>query len=137
MRQKRGRALEFAAQVAVICSTKTAFSAALLGAAATFGTASTGTAIGALSGAASMSAALAWIGGSVVGGAVIMGMGGMAASVLAATAIRRLIRKHVSAPPQKHEELTSDEAEHLVALSHLLIALKRLVQEKPSQPRLI
>ena len=48
---------------------------AALGIATTFGTASTGTAIAALSGAAQINAALAWLGG----GALVAGGGGMAA----------------------------------------------------------
>lgn len=137
MRQKRGTALEIAAQVATKVGTTVAFSGALLGAAAMFGTASTGTAIGTLSGAAFTSAALAWIGGSVAVGAAIMSVGAIAVGIPAVITTKRLIRKHVSAPPRKDENLTSDEARHLASLKHLLIALKRLEQEESNQPLLI
>lgn len=137
MRHKRGTALEIAAQVATKVGTTVAFSGALLGAAAMFGTASTGTAIGTLSGAAFTNAALAWIGGSVAFGAAIMGVGAIAVGVPAVITTKWAIRKHVSAPPRKEENLTNDEARYLDSLKHLLIALKRLGQEQPSQPLLI
>lgn len=137
MRQKRGTAVEIAAQVAAKVGTTAAFSGALLGAAAMFGTASTGTAIGTLSGAAFTSAALAWIGGSVAVGTAIVGVGAVAVGIPAVVTTRRLIRKHISAPPREEKDLTPNEARHLDSLKHLLITLKRLEQEQPSQPRLI
>ena len=56
--------------------------AAVLGAVMAWGTASTGTAIGSLSGAAAMNAALAWLGG----GAVSVGGGGIAVGAAAVKA---------------------------------------------------
>lgn len=52
---------------------------ALMGIATTFGTAATGTAIGALSGAAAQKAAVAWLGRTFAGFAVTSGTAGMAA----------------------------------------------------------
>src|SRR5690606_4048469 len=67
--------------------------AAIFSTAALLGTASTGTAIGSLSGAAFTSAALAWIGGSVAVGGVIIGVatvaGGIGAAVGAGWAAKK------------------------------------------------
>jgi hypothetical protein len=63
------------ASVGLGAATAAAAPAAAMGIATTFGTASTGTAIAALSGAAQTHAALAWLGG----GTLVMGGGGMAA----------------------------------------------------------
>ena len=56
-------------------------SVGLFSVASLLGTASTGTAIGSLSGAAFTSAALAWVGGSVVMGSVIIGAATLATTV--------------------------------------------------------
>lgn len=57
-----------AAQITAKLGTTAGVTSAMFGAAAIFGTASTGTAIGTLSGAAFTNAALAWLGGSMAAG---------------------------------------------------------------------
>ena len=81
LRQKKGTAAKITTQITAKIITASATSSVLLGAAGIFGTASTGTAIGALSGAAYTSASLAWIGGSVAGGAAIVGAVSLAAGI--------------------------------------------------------
>lgn len=73
------------------------------------GSASTGTAIGSLSGAAATSATLAWIGGSVFVGGLVMGGAALAGGVGAVQAVR-LAKGRLYAKKRALYELAPDEA---------------------------
>lgn len=111
-----------------------AATASIWGLVSTLGTAGTGTAIGTLSGAASTSATLAWIGGLVGGGmaagAVILPVTGIAAGVAATMYIRFKLHGR----PRKLEELLYFEEEILFGADHLLRPLDALSQDGAVQP---
>lgn len=87
---RRGR---MASSIATAKVTGAAATAGIFGLVSTLGTAGTGTAIGTLSGAASTSATLAWIGGlfggGMAAGAVVLPAVGIAVGAAAAMAIRK------------------------------------------------
>lgn len=106
--QTPGRHVRKARIVSSVATAKlagAATTAGIWGAVSTLGTAGTGTAIGTLSGAASTSATLAWIGGLVGGGmaagAIILPAAGLAAG--AATTI--YVQRKLYGRPRKLEEL--------------------------------
>ena len=73
------------------------------------GTASTGTAIGTLSGAAFTSASLAWLGGSVMMGSVIIGVASIAGGIGAVLGAGWVFRKYVFGPKKEKSELLIKE----------------------------
>ncbi|WP_290949905.1 hypothetical protein [Hyphomonas sp.] len=84
-----------------------------------FGTASTGTAISTLSGAAFNSAALAWIGGSVASGALVVSGVGLLGGLLVYFGARRWLSR-VNGKTRKKEQL--DDQEDRVVETLLLLA---------------
>jgi hypothetical protein len=111
-----------------------ATTAGIWGAVSTLGTAGTGTAIGTLSGAASTSATLAWIGGLVGGGmaagAIILPVTGIAAGAAASMYVRRKLHGR----PRKLDELQYFEEEILFGADKLLRPIDTVSQEDAIQP---
>lgn len=135
--QTPGRHVRKARIVSSVATAKfagAATTAGIWGAVSTLGTAGTGTAIGTLSGAASTSATLAWIGGLVGGGmaagAIILPAAGLAAG--AATTI--YVQRKLHGRPRKLEELQYFEDEILFAADALLRPIDTLSQEGVPQP---
>lgn len=93
--------------------------------AALAGTASTGTAIGSLSGAAFTSSALAWIGGSVAMGTLVVGGAAIAGAVAAPFAVKPLASKYVLGQTRKLEDLSASEKQLVDACSPLAIGLRQ------------
>ena len=136
-REKKGTALELATKVSVNVGAGAAMTAALLGAAAMFGTASTGVAIGTLSGAAFTSAALAWLGGSVAVGTSILTGGAILAGIAAVYSTQRLFKGHLYGPPRNIDMLGDKEQIYLDSLDHLLIALKKMELDETVPPSFV
>lgn len=90
----------------------------------TFGTASTGTAIGALSGAAATTAKLFWV-GSLVGGGVTAGAGLIgAASLLGGYFAAKKGKKYLQGNVRSEENLASEEKQILNVARKVSIALQ-------------
>jgi hypothetical protein len=88
------------------------------------GTASTGTAIGTLSGAAATTAKLFWA-GSLVGGGVAVGVGLIAgASIIGGFFFGKKIKSYVMGDARKEEDLSEDEKRILSTCRKLSVALK-------------
>jgi hypothetical protein len=123
-----------ASSVATATLTKAATTAGIWGAVSTLGTAGTGTAIGTLSGAASTSATLAWIGGLVGGGmaagAILLPVTGIAAGAAASMYVRRKLYGR----PRKIDELHYFEEEILFASDNLLRPIDAVSQDGVMQP---
>jgi hypothetical protein len=92
------------------------------------GTASTGTAIGSLSGIAFKSAALAWFGGSVVMGSLIIGIAATAGSVGALLGAGWVSKKYLWGAPRQKTELSLQEQRVLDTCLALAMAFRE--QEK-------
>ena len=93
--------------------------------AALAGTASTGTAIGSLSGAAFTSSALAWIGGSVAMGTLVVGGAAIAGAVAAPFAVKPLADKYLLGQTRKLDQLSQSEKQLVDACSALAIGLRQ------------
>jgi hypothetical protein len=123
-----------ASSIATAKLTGAATTASIWGLVSTLGTAGTGTAIGTLSGAASTSATLAWIGGLVGGGmaagAVILPITGIAAGAAATFYIRHKLYGR----PRKLQELLYFEEEILFAADSLLRPLDKVSHSDATQP---
>lgn len=123
-----------ASSIAVAKVAGAATTAGIWGLVSTLGTAGTGTAIGTLSGAASTSATLAWIGGLVGGGmaagAVILPVTGIAAGAAATLYVRRKLFGR----PRKLGELAHFEEEILFAADRLLRPLEALSKKAMVDP---
>lgn len=104
-------------------------SAGIFGVAATVGTASTGTAIGALTGAAATSATLAWIGGSVAMGTAIVGTVAVAGGIGFAAGALWVFRKYWRGNKRLREELSDREQRIAEVTSKLAVACKRMADE--------
>lgn len=89
-----------------------------------FGTASTGTAISTLSGAAFNSAALAWIGGTVASGALIVSGVGILGGILAYFGARHLLSRF-NGKTRKKEQLDDQEARVIDALLLLATSFRK------------
>lgn len=92
------------------------------------GSASTGTAIGSLSGAAFTSAALAWVGGSVFIGSIIIGVASTAGGLGAIFGAGWAYRKFASGDKRKKSELEEQEQRVLDVCLSLAVAFRE--QEK-------
>lgn len=93
--------------------------------AALVGTASTGTAIGSLSGAAFTSSALAWIGGSVAMGTLVVSGAAIAGAVAAPFAIKPIANKYFLGKTRKLEDLSGPEKQLVDACSALALGLRQ------------
>ncbi len=89
-----------------------------------FGTASTGTAISTLSGAAFNSAALAWIGGSVASGALIVSGVGILGGIVAYLGARHLL-SGINGKTRKKEQLDDQEARVVETLLLLAASFRK------------
>ncbi len=123
-----------ASSIATAKVTGVATTASLFGIVSTLGTAGTGTAIGALSGAASTSATLAWIGGLVGGGmaagAIVLPLTGIAAGATATMYLRRKLHGR----PRLLTELQPFEDEILFGADNLIHPLDILSKEGVPAP---
>lgn len=123
-----------ASSIATAKVTGVATTAGFFGLVSTLGTAGTGTAISTLSGAASTSATLAWIGGLVGGGmaagAVVLPLTGIAAGATATMYLRRKLHGR----PRKLEELHPFEDKILFGADTLIRPLDSILKE--DQPEL-
>lgn len=99
-------------------------SAGIFSIASLFGTASTGTAISTLSGAAFNSAALAWIGGSVASGALIVSGVGILGGLLAYFGAKHLLSR-INGKTRKKEQLDTQEARVVDALLLLATSFRK------------
>jgi hypothetical protein len=104
-------------------------SAGIFGVAATVGTASTGTAIGALTGAAATSATLAWVGGSVAMGTAIVGTVAVAGGIGFAAGALWVFHKYWRGKKRLQEELSDREQRIAEVTSKLAVACKRMEVE--------
>lgn len=93
------------------------------------GTASTGTAIGALSGAAFTNASLAWIGGSVAMGSIIVGVATISAGIGAAFGAGWALKKYVWGSERKPTELEEQEQKVISACIALASGFRQQAQE--------
>lgn len=107
-------------------------SAGIFGVASLLGTASTGTAIGSLSGAAFTSAALAWVGGSVVMGSVIIGAATLATTVGGVLGAGWIIKEYVKGKERAKSEL--NDKERAVVDSALALAFAFREESKSGRP---
>jgi len=123
-----------ASSIATAKLTGVATTASIFGIVSTLGTAGTGTAIGTLSGAASTSATLAWIGGLVGGGmaagAIILPLTGFAAGTTATMYLRRKLHGR----PRLLTELKQFEDEILFGADNLIRPLDLLSKEGVPTP---
>lgn len=117
---KNVKKARLASNIATAKVTSIATSASIFGLVSTLGTAGTGTAIFTLSGAASTSATLAWIGGLVGGGmaagAILLPVAGIAAGTTASM----LLHRKLHGKPRRLTELLPFEDEILFSLDHLI-----------------
>lgn len=131
---KKVQGARLASSVATATVAKVATVAGIWGLVSTFGTAGTSVAIGTLSGAASTSATLAWIGGLVGGGmaagAVVLPAAGIGAGVAASM----YVRKKLHGRSRKLEELHHFEDEILFGADNLLRPLDGVSKEGAVQP---
>ena len=123
LRQKKGTAAKITTQITAKIVAASATSSVLLGAAGIFGTASTGTAIGALSGAAYTSASLAWIGGSVASGAAIVGAVSLAAGIAVIPVVGIGWRRFISGKKRALNSLDERELQITLGIERILVAL--------------
>lgn len=93
------------------------------------GTASTGTAIGTLSGAAFTSASLAWIGGSVAMGSIIISVAAVSAGIGAAFGAGWVLKKYVWGSKRKPTELEEQEQKVISACIALSAAFRQQTHE--------
>ena len=121
--QKKGQAAKFTAQLSAKVLATSATSSVLLTTAAIFGTASTGTAIGSLSGAAFTNAALAWWGGSVASGLAMVGTASFAAGLVVVPLVGYGWRKFISGSGRKVDALTETETRIKIGIEQALFAL--------------
>ena len=88
------------------------------------GTASTGTAIGSLSGAAFTSAALAWVGGSVAIGSLIVGVAAITGGIGAAIGAAFISKKFIYGKKRQRSELEEQELRVVDACLALAVAFR-------------
>lgn len=123
-----------ASSIVTAKATSVAATASIFGLVSTLGTAGTGTAIGTLSGAASTSATLAWIGGLVGGGmaagAVVLPLTGIAAGATATMYLRQKLHGR----PRQLEELHPFEDEILFGADNLIHPLEEIANDDAVQP---
>lgn len=93
------------------------------------GTASTGTAIGTLSGAAFTSASLAWIGGSVAMGSIIVSVAAVSGGIGAAVGAGWAMKKYVWGTKRKPTELEEQEQKVISACIALSSGFRQQAQE--------
>jgi len=98
--------------------------ATIFSTAALLGTASTGTAIGSLSGAAFTSAALAWIGGSVAVGSMIIGVATIAGGIGAVVGAGWTAKKFLYGKKKEKSELEDKEQKIVDACLSLALAFR-------------
>lgn len=98
--------------------------AALMTVASVLGTASTGTAIGTLSGAAFNSAALAWVGGSMAVGGLIVAIAGVAGGLGALLGAGWVGQKYLFGRKRKETDLNGQERRILEASLALALAFR-------------
>ena len=110
----------------------TAVPASLFSVAALVGTASTGTAISTLSGAAYTSAALAWIGGSVAIGTMVVATAGVASMVAAPLLVKPLSKKYLTGTSRELSELSEAESGLVNACCALALGLRQAAKEGAS-----
>lgn len=103
--------------------------ASIFSVAALVGTASTGTAIGSLSGAAFTSSALAWIGGSVAMGTVVVGTATLGGLLVAPLLLKPLSNKYLHGKARKPEELSKVEKDVVDACCALALGLRQSGKE--------
>lgn len=131
---KNVRRARLASSIATAKVTGVATTAGIYGLVATLGTAGTGTAIGTLSGAASTSATLAWIGGLVGGGmaagAVVLPITGIAAGAAATMYLRRKLHGR----PRILDKLHPFEDEILFSVDNLIRPLDAISKDELPQP---
>lgn len=89
-----------------------------------FGTASTGTAIGSLSGAAFNSATLAWIGGSVLMGTILVSIASIVGGLIAILISGWLFTKFVWGRKRESADLKNEEGKIVEACAALAIAFR-------------
>ena len=123
-----------ASSIATAKVTGVATTAGIFGLVSTLGTAGTGTAIGTLSGAASTSATLAWIGGlgggGMAAGAIVLPLTGIAAGATATMYLRRKLHGR----PRLLNELHPFEDEILFGADNLIHSLDTLSKEDVPEP---
>ena len=128
------RRTHMASSIATAKVTGVAASAGIFGLVSTLGTAGTGTAIGTLSGAASTSATIAWIGGlfggGMAAGAVVLPAVGIIAGAAAAVAIR----KKFFSRQRTLADLQLFEREVLFAADNLLRPLSAIARGEQANP---
>jgi hypothetical protein len=111
-------------------------SAGIFGVAATVGTASTGTAIGVLSGAAASSATLAWVGGSVAMGTAIVGTVAVAGGIGFAAGSLWVFSKYWRGKKRLQEELSEREQRIAEVTSKLAVACRRMeIEDEDPDPQ--
>lgn len=125
LREEKGAAARRTTQIAAKVGTGAVATSAMMGIAGLFGTASTGTAIGSLTGAAFTNASLAWIGGSVAAGGTIVGGVGIAAGTASYFGAKWAWQKYLTGKPRKVSSLNEQEAVVHLAIENLLITLKQ------------
>lgn len=130
---KKGQRTRLATSIATAKVTGAATTAGIFGVVSTLGTAGTGTAIATLSGAASTSATLAWIGG-LVGGGMAAGALVLPATGIAAGAAASMYLHKRHGRPRKLSELHPFEDKILFGASTLLRPLKDLSKDGAPQP---
>lgn len=113
-----------AGKLAVAGTTAGIFSVASL-----LGTASTGTAIGTLSGAAFTSASLAWIGGSVTMGSIIVSVAAISGGIGVALGAGWALKKYVWGGKRKPSELEEQEQKVISACIALSSGFRQQAQE--------
>ena len=121
--QKKGQAAKLTAQLSAKLLATSTTTSLLMGTAALFGTASTGTAISTLSGAALTKAALAWWGGSVASGLAIVGGASLTAGFIAVPLASFGWRRFISGKERKEEKLTEREFRIKRGIETALVAL--------------
>lgn len=95
-----------------------------------FGTASTGTAISSLSGAAFNSAALKWIGGSMAVGGPIVALVGLIGGTIAYFGTRSLLRKYTG-KKRKAKQLDDQESNVINTLMLLATSFRQQSEQRP------
>jgi len=103
--------------------------ASLFSVAALVGTASTGTAIGSLSGAAFTSSALAWIGGSVAMGTIVVGGAAVAGVVATPFVVKPYANKYLLGDTRTLEDLTDNERQLVNSCTALAMGLRQAHKE--------
>ena len=121
--QKSGQAAKFTALLSAKVLATSATSSVFLTTAAVFGSASTGTAIGSLSGAAFTNAALAWWGGSVASGIAMVSTASLAAGFVAVPIVHYLWTTKISGKSRKDASLSEKEMRIKIGIEQALFAL--------------